>query len=184
MTRIFRNTLGCLLLPACLAWGADTATGGYVDFGKFSPPTNGGEFVEVNVKSNLIAMVARLAKQSEPEIADALRGLQSVRVNVIALDDQNRAEIQTRLVKIRAELEAAHWERVVTAQRKEEDVGVYVKTRGEEAVEGVVVMVVEDNRKVVLVNVVGDIRPEKLTVIGERFNIEPLKHVGERVKKS
>jgi hypothetical protein len=29
----------------------------------------------------------------------------------------------------------------------------------------------------VFVNVVGDIRPEKLAMVGERFNIEPLKHL-------
>ncbi len=31
------------------------------------------------------------------------------------------------------------------------------------------------------VNVVGDIRPEKLALIGERLNIEPLKKAGEAI---
>jgi len=56
--------------------GAATVAPGYVDFGKFSP-TPGAEFVEVNVNSNLIAMVTSLAK-SEPEIADVLGGLKSI----------------------------------------------------------------------------------------------------------
>jgi len=156
---------------------------GYVDFGKFSPPTSGGEFVEVHITSNLISMVARLAEKSEPEIAELLRGLHRVRVNVIGLDDGNRAEMETRVKKIRSDLDAQGWERIVTAQKKDEDVGVYLKTRGEEAVEGVVVTVIESNREAVFINIVGNIKPEKIAVIGERFNIEPLKKIGQAVEK-
>ena len=156
---------------------------GYVDFGKFSAPSSGGEFVEVHIKSNLIAMVARLTEKNEPEVAELLRGLHTVRVNVVGLDDGNRAEMEKRVKKIRGDLDAQGWERIVTAQKKDEDVGVYLKTRGEEAVEGVVVTVIEGNREAVFINIVGNIKPEKIAVIGERFNIEPLKKIGQAVEK-
>ena len=162
---------------------AENTPPGYIDFGKFSPPASGGEFVEVHITSNLISMVARLAEKNEPEIAELLRGLHRVRVNVIGLDDGNRAEMETRVKKIRSDLDAQGWERIVTAQKKEEDVGVYLKTRGEEAVEGVVVTVIESNREAVFINIVGNIKPEKIAVIGERFNIEPLKKIGQAVEK-
>ena len=162
---------------------AENTPPGYVDFGKFSPPSSGGEFVEVHITSNLISMVARLAEKNEPEIAELLRGLHRVRVNVIGLDDGNRAEMETRVKKIRSDLDAQGWERIVTAQKKDEDVGVYLKTRGEEAVEGVVVTVIESNREAVFINIVGNIKPEKIAVIGERFNIEPLKKIGQAVEK-
>src|SRR5438105_4625985 len=108
---------------------AENTPPGYVDFGKFSPPASGGEFVEVHITSNLISMVARLAEKNEPEIAELLRGLHRVRVNVIGLDDGNRAEMEARVKKIRSDLDAQGWERIVTAQKKDEDVGVYLKTR-------------------------------------------------------
>jgi hypothetical protein len=60
-------------------------------------------------------------------------------------------------------------------------VRVYVKMRDTEAVEGIVVSVLSGKREAVLVNIVGDIRPEKLAMIGERFDIEPLKKI--KVKK-
>jgi hypothetical protein len=72
---------------------------------------------------------------------------------------------------------------VVAVQQKNQDVGIYAKLRGEEAVEGVVVTVLEANREAVLINIVGDIKPEKLAVVGERFNIEPLKKLGPLLKK-
>src|SRR5438552_12816417 len=93
---------------------AENTPPGYIDFGKFSPPASGGEFVEVHITSNLISMAARFAEKDEPEIAELLRGLQLVRVSVIGLDDENRAEVEKRVKKVRNELDAHGWERVVT----------------------------------------------------------------------
>ena len=185
MKRLIRFTCGAALLGAMITAGfsAGTPEAGYVDFGKFSPPSAGGEFVEVHINSNLISMASRLAERHEPEIADLLHGLQLIRVNVIGLNKENRVDVEKRVKTIRSELDAQGWERVVTAQKNGEDVGVYVKTRGEEAVQGLVVMVLGDKKEAVLVNIVGDIKPEKLAVIGERFNIEPLKKAGRAVQK-
>ncbi len=185
MKHIIRNTVCLAVFSALIATPlhAEKAAPGYVDFGKFSPAASGGEFVEVQVKSNLISMAARLAQKDQPEVAELIRGLQLIRVNVIGLDDQNRAEVEKRVKAIRSELDAQGWERVVAVQQKNQDVGIYAKLRGEEAVEGVVVTVLEANREAVLINIVGDIKPEKLAVVGERFNIEPLKKLGPMLKK-
>jgi len=185
MKHVIRDTLALGVLSAFASVGvcADNPPPGYVDFGKFSPPASGSEFVEVHIKSNLISMVARLVEKSEPDVAELIRGLQLIRVNVIGLDDGNRAEIEKRIKKIRSELDANGWERVVTAQKKDEDVGVYLKLRGSDAVEGLVITVIEGNREAVLINIVGDIKPDKIAVIGERMNIEPLKKAGEALKK-
>ena len=180
-------SLALTVFLACAGFGVAAVAAdnppGYVDFGRFSAPASGGEFVEVNVKANLISMVARLAEKQEPEAAELLRGLQMVRVNVIGLDDENRADVQKRVAKIRSDLDGHGWERVVTSQKKDEDVAIFLKMRGSEAVEGLVVTVVEGNRQAVLVNIVGDIKPEKIAVVGERLNIEPLKKIGQAIDK-
>ena len=155
--------------------GAANLTPGFVDFGKFTPAP-GGEFVEVNVSSNLITMVTNLAKD-EPDVAEVLRGLKSIRVNVLGVNQENREDLQSRIQSVRSQLDQGGWERVVTVMNGKDDVGVYMKTRGPEAVEGLVVTVLEGKGHAVFVNVVGDIRPEKLSMLGERFNIEPLKHI-------
>lgn len=185
MKRILGNSLGLLTLVAGLQLArAAEAPAGMVDFGKFSPPASGGQFVEVHLRENLIAMAARLAEGAEPEVAQLLRGLKAVRVNVIGLDEANREEIGQRIQTIRSQLTSAGWERVVTAQQKDEDVSVFIKLRGSEAIEGVAVTILQGNREAVLVNVVGDIKPEQLATLGERFDIEPLKKIGPAVKKS
>jgi hypothetical protein len=157
---------------------------GYVDFGKFSPPQSGGQFVEVNIRDNLIGMVARLAATQEPEVAELLGGLKRIRVNVIGLDDANRVEIEQRVEKIGEELDQKGWERIVTARSGTEDVNVFLKTREQEAVEGLVVTILQGDKEAILINVVGDIRPEQLATLGERFNVEPLKQAGRAIGKS
>jgi hypothetical protein len=146
---------------------------GYVDFGKLNP-SGESQFVEVNIKSNLIAMVAALTKKTEPEVADVIKGLKQIRVNVLGLTKANREEMTQRISDVREKLDKAGWERIATVVEKHNDVGVFLKMKDATAVEGLCVTV-NDGKQVVLVNVIGDIRPEKLSMVGERFNLDALK---------
>lgn len=181
-TRIF---FALTILSTALAFGvrAESSAPGYVDFGKLTPSKSGGEFVEVQIRSNLISMVARLIEKTEPTIADLLRGLHHIRVNVISLNDDNRDEIEKRIKTIRAELEAGGWERVVTVLDGKDEIGAFIKLRNEEAVEGVAITVLSGKSEAVLVNIVGNIRPEKIAVIAEKLNIEPLKMIGRELDR-
>jgi hypothetical protein len=170
---------GCFL---CTARVQAKDEPGAVDFGKFSAAKN-PEFVEVNIPANIIELVTNFAKKSEPEVVDAIQGLKGIHVNVIGLTDENREEVKKKMEGIRAQLDGKGWERLVTAKKDDQDVGVYIKTRKTEAIERVVVTVLEGDKQAVFVNIVGDIRPEKLATVGERFHIDPLKELGIPSKK-
>jgi len=171
------------LVTASLCLTAHAESPGVVDFGKFTPPGKGNEFVEVQVRSNLLIFAAQLVEKEEPEAAKLLRSVQLVRVNVVGLTDENREEMQKRIQKIRQDLESHGWERNVNVQGKDgEDVGVYTQTSGGETLAGVAITVI-DPKNVVLVNVVGDIRPEQIAALGESLNLKPLKEIGGAVKK-
>ena len=164
-------------------WAQETPPG-HVEFGKFMPPSSGGEFVEINVSKALINMATKLVEKDEPEIANVLKNLISVRVNVVGIDDKNRSELERRASKVRQDLEKKGWEKVVTAQKQNEDVNIFVKTAGGESVQGVAIVVIESGGQAVFVNVVGDIKPEQLVTVGERFNIDPLKKLGPQRQAS
>lgn len=156
---------------------------GLVDFGKFTPPGKGSEFVEVNIRSNLLNFAALLVEKEEPDAAKLLRSVQLVRVNVVGLTDENRDELQKRVQGIRQDLEGRGWEQNVNVQgKKGEDVGVYTQTQGGTALAGIAVTVI-DPKNIVLVNVVGDIRPEQIAALGEKLDIKPLKEIGNAVKR-
>jgi len=170
-----------LLIATILA--EEKKSPGFVDFGKIPASAAGGEFVEVSVGRALFAISARLFDKSEPEVAQLLRGLQLVRVNVVGLGEDNRAQIQEHVRKLRSELDGKGWERIVTVQQKKEDVAVYLKTRGEEAIEGLVLTVLDGDKEAVLINIVGNIKPEQVAMLGDKMGIDPLKKFGEARKK-
>lgn len=186
MHRITRTVLSIVVLPLAAATSslaadpaaaADSSSEGYVDFGAFTPPGDGGQFVEVNLQHNLLALVARLAAKEEPEVSKLLAGLHSVRVNVVSVNDSNRADIAQRVATARAELARRGWQKVVTAMEENQDVGIYMKTGADDVIEGIAITVLDDKDQAVFVNVVGNIRPEQIAMLADRMDIEPLKHV-------
>ena len=183
MKRLMSLVIGTATL--CVAMGtavwAEDLLPGQVDFGTFSPPKGGAEFVEVNVPSSLISLAARLVQKEEPDVAQLLNGLKLVRVNVIGLDEQNRAEMQKRAQKIRKELGSKGWERIVTAQQKDQDVSIYLRMTDQGAVQGLAAVVIDGNEHAVFVNIVGDINPEQLAMLGDKLHIDPLKKIGRAV---
>ncbi|HVK57847.1 MAG TPA: DUF4252 domain-containing protein [Candidatus Kapabacteria bacterium] len=182
MKNLFRVSAAIAAVSLMTTLSASAAPGD-IDLGKFTP-TPGAQFVEVNINSNLIAMVTNFAKKAEPEVAEVLQGLKSIRVNVLGLNEENRAEVQEKISSLRSQLEKGGWDRVVSVLDKADDVGVYIKTKGADVVEGLVVTVLSGNNEAVFVNIVGDIRPDRLATVGERFNIEPLKHLPKPAAKN
>ena len=176
-----RSSLSLLVLCGTLAFSAsamaqENSSKPEVDFGTFTPSDN-GTFVEVKVNSSLIQMAAKIAQESEPEVARIIGGLKSIRVNVMEVDDEQQAQIKEQVESIRRQLDQNKWEQIVKVKEDETDVGIYAKLQGDEAIEGLVVTVIE-NGQVVLVHIDGKIRPEELAQVGERMNIPPLSRVG------
>lgn len=180
MKRIISSTVLLGLLLA--THGLCAQPTGFVDFGDIAELA-GGSTVDVHLKGPLLSMAAKIVDKTEAEAAAVLRSLQLVRVNVFKLDDSNRAEVQKRIKAIRSDLEDKKWEQLVSVREKNEEVGVYVKTRGEEAIEGLVVTVLDGKNEAVLVNIVGDFKPEQLGTLAEKFNIDPLKKFQAKAKK-
>ena len=153
-----------------------------MSFGKFTKPTN-GELVEINLTSDTIAMALQVAGDGQPDLAEALRGLHSIRVNVVGLDNQNREEVTTRIKTLRGELDTLGWQQIVSVQEKKEDVGIYLKSRGREAIEGLVITVLDGRKEAVFINIAGDLKIEKLGALANKFNIGALKKAAETLMK-
>ena len=158
---------------------------GEVDFGPLSPSKSGGEFVEVNVPSNLIALAARFVEKEDKEVAQLLNGLKLVHVTVIGVDEGNRSDLEKRVKKVQADLQGKGWQRIVTARKESQEAGVYLAMDPKGAIQGLAVAAIEPHKGAVFVNVVGDIKPEQLSQLGDRLHIDPLKsvHVEEDKEK-
>ena len=185
MRSLMPISLGTALLAATLAASvhAETLLPGQVDFGTFAPPGSGGEFVEVNLTSSLISLASRFAEKADADIAQLINGIHLVRVNVIGLNEENRPELEKRVQDVRKQMDKKGWEKIVTVKKDAQDVNVYLKTQNKDTVQGLVVMVLDGEKQAVFVNIVGDIKPDQLSMLGDKLHIESLKKAGEAVEK-
>jgi Na+-translocating ferredoxin:NAD+ oxidoreductase RnfG subunit len=161
---------------------AETVPPGQVDFGTFSP-SSGAEFVEVNITSSLIGLVSSFVERKDTELSQLLKGLHQVRVNVIGMTDDNRSDLEKRAEGVCSKLDKNGWEQVVRVQQQDQNVRVYLKTLNKDTVQGLVVLAVDGNKQAVFVNIVGDIKPSQLSMLGDKLHIDPLKKIGLATKE-
>lgn len=151
---------------------------GAIDIGQLMPSAK-GQFVEINLSPAMLKFAARIAARHEPEAAELIRNLKSIRVNVVGLDDTNRAATVEQIESVRRKLETDGWTKMVTVREKDggDNVDVHVKQHGEEAIDGIVVTVLDKKGEAVFVNIVGNINADQIAQLAEKFDIEPLRKI-------
>lgn len=161
---------------------AASTEAGYVDIGQLLPSSK-GQFVEVNLSPSLLKFAARIAKHQDPDAAELVGDLKRVRVNVVGLDDSNRAANIEKIEGVRRKLEADGWTPMVTVREANDgdNVTVHAKQASEDVIEGLVVTVIDRKGEAVFVNIVGNISADRIGAIAEKYDIEPLRKVKVRV---
>ncbi|MEI6108027.1 MAG: DUF4252 domain-containing protein [Opitutae bacterium] len=151
---------------------------GAIDIGQLLPSAQ-GQFVEVNLSSGLLKFAAKIASRQDPDAAELIAGLKSIRVNVVGMDDSNRTDTIAKIEAVRRKLEAQGWSKMVTVREKADgdNVDVHVKQRGDEDIDGLVVTVIDHKGEAVFVNIVGNINADQISKIADKYNIDALKHV-------
>ncbi|MBL9217290.1 MAG: DUF4252 domain-containing protein [Opitutaceae bacterium] len=156
---------------------------GAIDIGQLMPAAK-GQFVEINLSPAMLKFAARIAARQEPETAELIRNLKSIRVNVVGLDDSNRSATIEKIEGVRRKLETQGWTKMVTVREKNDgdNVDVHVMQRGEEAIDGLVVTVLDKKGEAVFVNIVGNINADQIAQIAEKFDLEPLRKVHLKIE--
>ena len=185
MKNLLRLSLAAATLSLALpiiSHAADVESGA-IDIGQLIPSAK-GEFVEVNLSSAMLKFAARIAAHEEPETAELIRNLKSIRINVVGMDDSNRAATVGQIETVRRKLETQGWTKLVTVREKEDgdNVDIHVKQRGDDAIDGLVVTVLDRQGQAVFVNIVGNINADQIAVIAEKFDIEPLRRIHARIE--
>lgn len=180
MKNLLRSSLTAATLSLALIASvqATEAEAGAIDIGQLMPSAK-GQFVEINLSPTMLKFAARIAARQEPEAAELIRNLKSIRVSVIGLDDTNRTGTIEQIESVRRKLEAQGWTKMVTVREKNDgdNVDIHVKQQGEESIDGLVVTVIDRKGEAVFVNIVGNIKADQLAQIAEKFDIEPLRKV-------
>jgi hypothetical protein len=185
MKNLLRSSFAAATLSLALTTfsSAAEAQSGSIDIGQLMPSAK-GQFVEINLSSAMLKFAARIAARQEPEAAELIRNLKSIRVNVVGLDDSNRAGTIEQIEGVRRKLETQGWTKMVTVREKNDgdNVDVHVMQRGEEAIDGLVVTVLDKKGEAVFVNIVGNINADQIAQIADKFDIEPLRKVHLKIE--
>lgn len=175
-TTVLAGLLSLSILPA------EAAPAGEFDFGGFAGLED-TQAVEVNLGPGLINLASKVAGKADSQTGRLLGGLKAVRIHVFNLNNENRRTLEDRFAEIRKNLGDAGWERILMAKENRQDVAIYTKLRGGEAVEGLVITVMNERKQAVLINIVGDIKVDQLADVADRLDLEPLKRISGSLKQ-
>ena len=91
---------------------------GYVDFGSLES-VYGEPKVMVNIGAMLLAFMGQAADGHDPEVAEFMRELKGVRINIYSTEGQV-APAMDQVAKVKSMLRAQSWEQVVQVQEDDE----------------------------------------------------------------
>jgi hypothetical protein len=145
---------------------------GYVDFGAMGVFGDIESSVEVFLKGSLLVLVREAVKDEDPELSDMLANIQYIRVQVFPLDDVDSDQLMAKTKQMAQGLEKKGWEIVVRVREDDEQVYVYLLPGKKTNIEGLVVMVIEEDDEATFVNIVGDVDPAEIGRLGRTLDID------------
>lgn len=147
---------------------------GQIDFGDLSSHY-GEPKVEINLSASLMKMIGSFANEDDPEVANILSNLESIKVRVYNLNGELEKANST-IDRVSSELKSDNWETLVTVNDNEENQKVRIFSAStNDVIDGVVVMVVspeKDGGEAVFINIVGEIDPEQIGKVTETLDVD------------
>jgi hypothetical protein len=132
------------------------------------------ETVDVRIDGALLLMASKFLKSDKPDeaaVKEIVQALKGVYVKGVEFDKEGEYT-ESDVEAVRQQLAAPGWDRVVGVRSKRdgENVEVFLMINNNAVIEGVGVLI-SDPKKLMIVNVVGPIDPEKINNLRGQFGI-------------
>jgi len=170
-------TVGLFLL---LTMVAVMATGGqieehpgYFPIDRFDILSSDSLSLEINLNRALLQLVAAALGNEEPEFAELVGALESIRVRVAEAGSFDAVAVRDSLGEATDWLESRDWSTMLRLREDGEEVYVYTRLNGGE-MQGIAILAMEDGGEAVLVNVVGSLDPQRLAALAKALDIPQL----------
>jgi len=153
-----------------VATGAEASPAGEVDFGDLSS-AYGEAKVEINLNKNLLSMAGVFAAKDDPDSAEMLKNIDKITVRVYPTKGKPQPAMKV-IDEVTKSIRKAHWDPIVSVNDNGQKVRIFAKTT-DNKMDGMVVMVVDNNNEgeAVFINIVGQIDPQKLSELTQKFNV-------------
>lgn len=99
----------------------------------------------------------------DPEMERLLRSLDGVRIRIYEIDG-DPARVATRMQRMSAHLQADGWEPVLLVRDQQEEVHMLLKMR-DGSIRGLTVLTSDGEAEAVVINLMGDIQPERFSAV-------------------
>ena len=149
----------------CAALAGTAHAQGYFEFGEI-PGISGEPTVQIDLGAAMLAFVNAAAIQADPSVAEALKGIEGVRVRVYETIENEQAVLDF-IDDTSGTLERAGWERTVFVQEGTEKVRIYAKI-DQQQMTGLTLMVYDG--EAVFINVAGTLDPAQLAKLLGAFD--------------
>ena len=133
--------------------------------------------VEVNVEGALMRMVEAASRLEDPELADLLARLDGVFVLGYELKETTMDQFDQLATDMGDDLADNGWTVVMRTRGTVENTHFYVRLIGDGVAGMVVISVEAGSDQAVFVNIVGDIDPEQIGRIGQKFQIQGMQEL-------
>lgn len=149
-----------ILAASLAAFSGAVGAQGYFDFSQV-PGLGEDPHVQIDLNPAMLGFVTAAAQATDPNAAEAIAGIEHVRVRVYE-QVEDPAAVLAFIDDSSGRLERDGWQRAVYVQGDQEKVRVYLKFENNRAV-GMTVMVVDGGGgEAVFINIAGEIDPAKL----------------------
>lgn len=150
---------------------------GYINFDDIEGRFMAEPDFQVNIKGQLLELVAEASREDDPEFADLLLRLRAIQVRSFPMRRAQIRAMEMHSASIGRELEAEGWDTVVRLRDYGQYVDVYA-LENPDFILGLMMMVVDSEQsETVLINIAGDIAADELGRIGSKFDIAPLSNI-------
>jgi Domain of unknown function (DUF4252) len=158
----------CATLPGCGILGNLRGNPGYAAFGSPGPADTDRELALS--LGPLPLTVARVVTKGDPELSPMLRNVKAVRVYTYKVNGDAR-RVRARMDRVRDRLLDDQWQQIVAVREDGELTSAFVKMEGHDRLRGLAV-IVQDSDELVLVNVIGNLKPENFSAVMSALDID------------
>jgi hypothetical protein len=163
----------CALVAVAAPAGQDENHPGYFPIDRFGILSDDSLSLEINLNRALLQLVAAALGNEEPEFAELVGALDSIRVRVAEADSFDVEAVHNGLNEAAEWLENRDWSTMLRLREDGERIYVYTRLNGGE-MQGIAILAIEDDGEAVMVNVVGSLDPERLAALAEALDIPQL----------
>jgi Domain of unknown function (DUF4252) len=144
---------------------------GYVDFSGVVDGLGAEADKEVNIHGPMLRLVIAAARKDDPELAELLTTVTGIFVRGYVLSSLDFDSVIREGKILGDDLRTSGWEVFLKVNDADENVQMYVRINGPDIAGVVLVSSNQNTDETVFLNIVGNIDPEQLSRIGDKFSV-------------